>query len=345
MSMEQPQPAIVEDARPAPEAGQYTELDEGILWVRLPIPGALRHINVWLVPARRGWILVDTGMKTPAVEQAWEALESRLPLRAQLERILVTHHHPDHYGMARWLADRHGVAVAMTSRADAAATAELADDWSRGGSQAEDFAERLGIELDADMRRFLQGSIYRQIVSGRAQTEVLDEGSPLRPAWEGWRLSVHDGHAPGHACLHHDAARLLISGDQLLPNISSNVSLYPSNERGDPLGEYLASLERLALLPADTRVLPAHGRPFTALHVRIDQLRRGHQARLDSILALCAEPRATRDVAGGLFRFERLDALNRLLALTETLAHLRRLELEGAVTREGSGAQLRWRVA
>ena len=138
------------------------------------------------------------------------------------------------------------------------------------------------------------------------------------------------------------AGRPLISGDQVLPQISSNVSLYPSNEEADPLGEYLSSLEWLARLPPDTLVLPAHGLPFSGLHARIEGLRAGHELRLDRIRAACTEPRSTMEIVAGLFPLQRLDPLNRLLATTETLAHLRYLELRDRVRREGSASSLRW---
>jgi glyoxylase-like metal-dependent hydrolase (beta-lactamase superfamily II) len=323
---------------PPPDAGQFIEYVAGILWIRLPIPGALRHINVWLVPARRGWFLVDTGMKTPDVEAAWEALGRQLPLAAGLESIVVTHHHPDHYGMASRLSERYGVGVAMTARAAAAADAALAED-PQGRSDAPDaFAGRLGIQLDDDMRAILRGGIYRRIVSGKADT------MPLTDSWHGWRVDVHDGHAPGHACLLREDDGILISGDQLLPTISSNVSLYPSNEAGDPLGDFLASLDRLSELHAGTLILPAHGRPFRTPLARIDALRQEHAARLARIRELCLVPRSTQEVATSLYRFERLDALNRLLAVTETLAHLRRLELERLIVREAAAGTVRWRT-
>ena len=320
-----------------PDAGQFVEYEAGILWIRLPIPGALRHINVWLVPTRRGWFLVDTGMKTADVEAAWDALDRQLPLATDLESIVVTHHHPDHYGMAWRLSQRYGVDVAMTSRAAAAADAALAGN-PQGRSDASDgFAERLGIHLDDDMRAILRGGIYRRIVSGKADT------MPLTDSWHDWRVDVHDGHAPGHACLLHEDDRILISGDQLLPTISSNVSLYPSNEEGDPLGDFLASLDRLSELHAGTLILPAHGRPFRTPLERIDALKQEHAARLARIRELCREPRSTQEVATSLYRFERLDALNRLLAVTETLAHLRRLELEQLLVREAAAGTVRWR--
>jgi len=312
--------------------------------VRLPIPGALRHINVWLVPARRGWFLVDTGMRTEEVEAAWLTLEGRLPLEHELQRIVVTHHHPDHFGMARWLAERYDVPVHMTEAAGAAATAELTDRVVGLGQGSDGFVDRLGIELDEPMTAILRGGIYRRIVSGLPRLERLDAGGHVAGADRAWQVSVHSGHAPGHACLLDPDGGLLISGDQVLPQISSNVSLYPSNEDADPLGEYLASLDSLAKLPEDTLVLPAHGAPFAALHARIEGLRAGHESRLGDIDSACSEPRPTMEIVAGLFPLQRLDPLNRLLATTETLAHLRYLELRGRVRREGSASTLRWRA-
>ncbi len=326
----------------APEPGSYIELPEGILWIRLPIPGALRHINVWLVPGRRGWFLVDTGMKTRTVHQAWEDLEKKLPLATELESIVVTHHHPDHFGMARWLSERHDVGVAMHQRSAAAAAAALRDPQEGPRYPSDGFVDRLGVELDDDMREIMHGGIYKSIVSGQPTTTTLQNDLSVAGLGRGWRVTVHDGHAPGHACLHDDSTRTLISGDQVLPVISSNISLYPSNEQGDPLGDYLESLDQLASLPEDTLVLPAHGRPFMTLHARIEALRQEHGDRLRQLLQFCAEPSTTTDLTAALFRMERLDALNRLLATTETLAHLRRLELLGELRRHGSGTDLRW---
>jgi glyoxylase-like metal-dependent hydrolase (beta-lactamase superfamily II) len=325
-----------------PEPGRYRELPEGILWIRLPIPGALRHINVWLVPGRRGWFLVDTGMKTREVEQAWRDLATRLPLSSALDGIVVTHHHPDHFGMAQWLSDQHGVGVAMHPRSATAAAAALADPEEVPGYPSDGFVERLGIELDEAMRAILRGGIYRTIVSGQPHTTPLRPEVALAGNERAWRVTVHDGHAPGHSCLYDGTSRILISGDQVLPTISSNISLYPSNEHGDPLGDYFASLDELASLPEDTLVLPAHGRPFMTLHARIRALRTEHAKRLDQVVSRCIEPSSTTTVASALFRLDRLDTLNRLLATTETLAHLRHLELAGKLARAGRGRELRW---
>lgn len=329
-------------AAESPEPGGWVELNGGLLWIRLPIPGQLRHINVWLVPARQGWVLVDTGMQTAEIRQAWEALSRRLPLARHLAAIVVTHHHPDHYGMAQWLSQRFGAEVWMSPRATAMAAALLKYGVLLDPQTESRYGDNLGVEFDPQTRRIFSGVAYRQIVSGLVPTRPLGQGDTLPAADADWQVSEHDGHAPGHLCLHQHAAGLLISGDQVLPRISSNVGLYPGSEDADPLGDYLRSLDTLATLPADTLVLPAHGQPFRSLHGRLDALRLEHRDRLGQIEAFCAPPRSTGEVTAMLFRLERLDALNRVLALMETLAHLRRLELEGRIGRSGRGAGLRW---
>jgi glyoxylase-like metal-dependent hydrolase (beta-lactamase superfamily II) len=328
----------------APGVGAWAELAEGVIWVRLPMPGALSHVNVWLLESPDGWFLVDTGIKTRAVEQAWVRFESQLPIAARLRSVVVTHHHPDHFGMANWFVERHGIEVQMGPRAYAATAGVLGDLDVGPGKGLRSFAERLGIELDDDTAAILGGRMYKSVVSGRPPVREIAAGSTISGARGDWQVSLHDGHAPDHLCLYAPHAGILVSGDQVLPTISSNISLYPSNEMSDPLGDYLESLEALRELPAETLVLPAHGTPFEGLHARLDALAQEHGSRLEKITAFCSMPRSTADVAGSLFNVHRLDGLNRLLAMTETLAHLRYLEQRGIVQRTGLGQALRWQA-
>lgn len=325
-----------------PEVGAWLELAEGVIWIRLPMPGALAHVNVWLLACDDGWFLVDTGIKTRAVEQAWVNLESQLPIAAQLRSVVVTHHHPDHFGMASWFAERHQLEVRMGARAYAASAGVLDDLNVAPGQGLRLFADRQGMELDDQTAAILGGRAYQSVVSGRPDVREAADGSMLPGAGGDWQVSLHDGHAPDHLCLHAAHAGLLVSGDQVLPTISSNVSLYPSNESGDPLGDYLESLETLHALPADTLVLPAHGKPFVGLHERLDALAAEHGKRLEKITENCSIPRSTAEAAALLFSVQRLDGLNRLLAMTETLAHLRYLEQRGILRRSGAGQALRW---
>lgn len=328
----------------APGIGAWVELAEGVIWIRLPMPGALAHVNVWLLDGPEGWLLVDTGIKTRAVEQAWVQLESQLPIAARLRAVVVTHHHPDHFGMANWFAERHGIEVRM-GRGAYAATAGVLDDLDVGpGKRLRSFADRQGMELDDGTAAILGGRMYKSVVSGRPPVREIGAGSTMSGTGGDWRVSLHDGHAPDHLCLYAPHAGMLVSGDQVLPTISSNVSLYPSNEMADPLGDYLSSLRALRELPAETLVLPGHGKPFEGLHARLDALAGEHGSRLEKITAYCSMPRSTADVASVLFNVHRLDGFNRLLAMTETLAHLRYLEQRSMVQRIGLGQALRWHV-
>lgn len=328
----------------APEPGAFVELRAGLLWLRLPIPGALRHINVWLLQGTSGWLLVDTGMLVDGVLDAWAQLRASLPMLEQLEGILVTHHHPDHFGLAAKLAASHGVPVWMTPRAEAAARLleiEREPDTDPGLAA---YAARQGLEIDGPTRTVMSGRNYRRIVSGMpGDIRPIVDGQELSLAQSRWRVSVHDGHAPGHACLHAAELGVLISGDQVLPSISSNVSVLPDNDSEDPLGDYLRSFDNLGHLPEDTLVLPAHGRPFRGLHGRMAEIRTEHLERLVQLEGACGTPRSTLELVAVLFRLERFDALNRMLAIGETLAHLRHLECQGRVSRAGEGTALRWR--
>lgn len=333
---------IARAAGTPPEPGGFRELGDALVWMRLPIPGPLNHINVWLVRTGSGWMLVDTGMAIPSVEEAWRNLEGGLSRLAGLERILVTHHHPDHYGMAARLAGRRGLEVLISDDA-LAATVSRSGDAEAFTRELDAFADSLGLELEPEFGDFLSGRRYQSIISGTpARTAPIADGQELATGAGTFRVSLHHGHAPGHACLHARDAGLLISGDQVLPTISPNISLYPGIDAEDPLGSYLDSLGRLAALPDETMVLPAHGRPFGGFKARLEALRREHEIRLERIAEACAAGCRTSDVVQLLFRLSRLDPLNRLLATTETLAHLRHLERRGRIGAEGHGKALRW---
>jgi len=327
----------------APEPGHYTEIAGGILWLRLPLQGPLAHINVWLVPSARGWTLVDTGICEPDVTEAWRKLDAELDLRARLESIVVTHHHPDHMGMARALAERYAVPVHMSDRAHACAldTASPMDAGARSAMQ--DFGRHYGVDFDAGLAGILDGEAYRRIISGvPEEVQRLEEGQVFATQYADWSVSIHEGHAAGHACLHAPGRSVLISGDAVLPFVSSNVSLVPANAAENPLGDFLASLARLGELPQGTLVLPAHGPPFRYLHERLTEITTEHELRLGEIEAACTTPQSTAAIVQLLFGHRRLDTLNRLLATGESLAHLRHLELEGRIAASRTDGAVLW---
>jgi glyoxylase-like metal-dependent hydrolase (beta-lactamase superfamily II) len=159
------------------------------------------------------------------------------------------------------------------------------------------------------------------------------DGDRLRIGERDWRVVIGSGHSPEHGCLWDEAGGLLIAGDQVLPGITSNVSLSLSEPEADPLGEWLASIKKLRSLPADLLVLPSHGEPFTGLHARLDALDRGHRDRLDALHRRLEEPARAVDCFATLFA-RRIEDNMLGLATGEAMAHLRRLEVEGRAVRE-----------
>jgi len=316
-----------------PAHGASVEFMPGLQWLRLPVPGYLDHINLWLVADRReGWWLVDTGLGIPAVQAAWEPLLERFGLQRQLRGILVTHHHPDHFGLAAWLAERCGVEVAMSAATRAAGERGFLNLLRE---RVPAFGAHWGVDyppllVEAGVRG---GGVANVVMGLPPPGPVLAEGDRHEGSQWALEVTLHDGHAEGHACLHSREAGLLFAGDELLPNISSNVSLYPQGGLDDPLGGHLLSLQRLRALPADTWILPAHGRPFRGPAARLDQLAIEHDARLGEVLEFTGEPRTAVAIADQLFGHRRLQGMNLLLAMGETLAHLRYLEGTGALVR------------
>lgn len=315
-----------------PAQGEAVEFEHGLQWIRLPVPGYLDHINVWLVPGRDGgWWLVDTGLGLPAVREVWQPLLTRYALATSLRGILVTHHHPDHFGMAGWLAQYAAVSVTMSTAAFAAGARSFHNSHAE---RAIPFGEHWGVDYPRLLGDARARNVFRSVVAELpALTAPLEDGDEFSATALPLKVSLHDGHAEGHACLHAETAGLLIAGDELLPTISSNVSLYPQGGLEDPLGSHLASLRRLRELPADTLVLPAHGRPFRGAHARLDALEAEHAERLEQLLEFAVEPRTAVDFANCLFGHRPLEGMNLLLAMGETLAHARYLTGTGALRR------------
>lgn len=330
----------------APEVGAAVDTAGDLRWIRLPVPGALQHINVWLAPGRRRRVLIDTGMNQPDTHAAWETLSVSEHLSEELEAILVTHHHPDHFGMAAHLAARFDVPVRMSEPTRAAAQRATSGAIGANAPALDEYRRTWGVDFEALLIQARAAGVFDKLVSGiPAPTDFIREGERIGELRDPWVASLHFGHAEGHVCLHFAAAQLLISGDQLLPAISSNVSLYPDAGASDPLGDFLDSLARLATLPEETVVLPAHGQPFRGAAARAAQLRAGHEQRLGKLSEFTAEPRGTAEIVGALFGARKLEGWNTLLAFGETLAHIRYLQVRGALRRVAQGAEVYWQRA
>ena len=329
------------DALPAP--GTALEVAPGVRWLRMGLPFALDHINLWLLRDRQpgpggmveGWTVVDCCVATEAARAQWEAIFATQLEGLPVLRVIVTHMHPDHIGLAHWLCQRWQAPLWIS--ATDYYTARLACHAGPGlhSESATDFYAAHGLR-DPDFLAHVRSrsSYYPTLVpSVPDHFHRLLDGDRLRIGAHHWHCLSGYGHAPEHIALHCPDLGVLISGDMVLPRISTNVSVYASEPDADPLRLFLASLERMRALPPDTLVLPSHGRPFRGLHQRLDQLQAHHASHLDTVLAACQRaPQSAADILPLLFT-RALDAHQSTFAMGEALAHLHLLWHAGQLQR------------
>ena len=342
-------------APPAP--GEVSEVAPGVLWLRMPLPFALNHINLWAIADEDergpGWAIVDTGTKTPETLAAWRALtapDGPLARRgsARLTRVLVTHMHPDHVGMAGWLTRKFQCRLWMTRLEYLTCRTLVADTGREAPEEAVRFYAQCGWPEEAlDTYRARFGGFGKYMHALPDSFRRLSDGERLRIGAHDWTVVVGRGHSPEHACLVSAGLGVMISGDQVLPRISSNVSVFPTEPDADPLADWIDSIERLrAQLDDALLVLPAHGEPFRGLHARLDRLASGHERGLERLRRSLAEPKRAIDVFGALFA-RPIDSKGELLGMAtgESLAHLNHLIARREVLREaGPDGVLRYRL-
>jgi glyoxylase-like metal-dependent hydrolase (beta-lactamase superfamily II) len=317
-----PRNAIEYLEREPPPPGHAVALHDDLHWARIPLPMELNHINVWLMPDGDGWMLVDTGMAEDVCREAWQTLESGVLQGRPLRRIVVTHDHPDHMGLARWLHDRHGAEVWMSSVGHESTGVFLAMTGDAVNARRFSFVATHGMDVSPQgQQRFSTDDHGRWYGGLPPLTRATAGGDRIVAGAREWDVIETSGHCRGHLCLYDARNEILISGDQVLPTISPNVSVLASRPEANPLADFLESLARLERCAPDTLVLPSHGRPFRGLHRRIEVLRSHHLQQLDALRAACREPKSAYELLAVMYG-RPLRGFHRFLAVGETVAHL-----------------------
>jgi glyoxylase-like metal-dependent hydrolase (beta-lactamase superfamily II) len=331
-------PLMLEFPFPVPPAGGETrEVAPGILWLRMPLPFALDHINLWLLADGEGWTQIDSGYGDAPTRALWHSHFSGTLAARPINRVIATHYHPDHLGNAAWLCARFGSTVAMPQAEYLTAHAIAGEHSGFGVAAMSGLFRAHGMSAEHASALEKRGNLYRRGVPELPFSFLRIQANDEIPIGRHrWRVIPGHGHSPEHASLYCRSLNVCISGDMLLPRISTNVSVWPVEPDGDPLARFLDSLTAFTDLPPDTLILPSHGLPFVGAGVRVAQLRAHHQARLGELVAAADEPHSAAEFVPVLFRRE-LDLQQRFFAMGEAIAHLNHLWRAGRLARLVAG--------
>jgi len=315
-----------------PAAGEKIEVAAGVFWLRMPLPFQLDHINLWLLRDAGGWTIVDTGFATDGVRAVWR--EVLAGLDGPVRRLIVTHFHPDHLGLATWLVNETGAELWMTSGEFLTAHAVWNEFGGHGARFMVDQFRQHGLDGERLARFEKRGSGYRMAVPGLPDYyHRLKAGDAVAVDGRKWQVLIGHGHSPEHMALYCAELGVLISGDMLLPKISTNISVFAATPEADSLGWFLESLDELAReIPERTLVLPSHGLPFTGAQARVEELRAHHEDRLRALEEACENvPKSAAGLLDILFQ-RALDTHQTMFGMGEAIAHLNYLRRAGRLS-------------
>lgn len=326
-----------------PELGKAINVAPGIHWIRMRLPMQLNHINLWLLEDGDGWTIVDSGIKNEETTQAWKEVFTGPMGNRPVKRVIVTHMHPDHIGLAGWLVRRFDTQLWITRTEFLMCRNLVSDTGLEAPEEALRFYRAAGFPeelLENYKARF--GGFGHGVYKLPNAYQRIDEGDEIEIGGRIWRVVTGNGHSPEHACLWCPSENIVISGDQLLPRISSNVSVHPTEPEANSLQDWLSSCAKLkTVLPSETLVLPSHNEPFRGAHLRLQELIEMHETNMEKLHAMCAEPKRAVDVFPALFR-SRITQGVYGMATGESLAHLNCLMARGRIERTADKNGINW---
>ncbi len=318
-----------------PENGAAIEVADGVLWCRLPLPMKLDHVNVYALDDGDSWTVIDTGFDSKKTRGMWEGLMAGPMGGKPVGRVVVTHHHPDHVGLAGWFQSAHGAELLTTRTAWLMARMLTLDVQETPVPESVEFWRSAGMDPDllaerAQERPFNFGDIVAPMPLGYTR---LRQGDVIEMGGRSWDVHIGNGHAPEHATFWSRDDTLVLAGDQILPSISPNIGVYATEPMADPIGEWLEACERLSgLAREDHLVLGGHKLPFTGLPTRMRQLIDNHHGALSRLLEHLDTPKAAGECFAPLFK-RSIGPGEYGLALVEAVAHLSHLYQDGRATR------------
>lgn len=316
-----------------PAPGRAIEIRPGLRWARFALPFRLDHVNIWLLEDADGWTVIDSGIYDERTRAQWEELIAGDLAKHPIRRVVATHFHPDHVGCAGWLVERFRAAFYMPRSEWLFARMLTLEEGDEAVTTWSDWYRRHGVAPDVVGKMVGRGGYYSRSVSKiPTRYRRLVSGETYELSGRAWRVATFGGHAPEQATFDCAADGLFISADQLLPQISPNVSVTPAEPDGDPLAEFLTALDVMEQIGDDRLVLPMHGLPFRGLTTRVGQLRSHHEQRLTKVLELAAKPSTIVELCAGLFRHD-LDLQQMSFAIGEALAHANHLVRQGKLRR------------
>ncbi len=326
-----------------PGEGETMAVADGVRWLRMPLPFSLNHINLWLLRDVSSWVIVDTGVDTKTSRRIWMQVFEDDMGGDPASHVIATHLHPDHVGCAGWLVDHFDVDLWMTRDEYMLCRILAADTGRPAPEEGISFYAAAGFS-DEELATYKSsfGMFGRFVHPLPEAYKRMSDGDRLVFADAHWEVIVGTGHSPEHACLFDAERNLLIAGDQVLPEISPNVSVWPTEPLANPLRDWYASLGKLKQrLPDDVLVLPAHGKPFRGAHERLDRLATEHDERLEKLLEICAEPVRVVDTFESLYMTPITDR-NRIMATGEAITHLNYLCERGDIVVEPDAGHVNW---